>query len=64
MDDLLIPLAHGYSLVQVAAGAGRVIFLAFLPDGQSLGRFHTREDAEEVADEDFLSGPHAALASG
>ena len=64
MDDLLMPLAHGYALVQIAAGAGRVIFLAYRPDGQALGRFHTREEAEEVADDDFLSGPHAALASG
>ncbi len=64
MDDLLMPLAHGYALVQIAAGAGRVIFLAYRPDGQALGRVHTRENAEEVADDDFLSGPHAALASG
>ena len=63
MDDVLIPLAHGYALVQVVIGAGRSVFLAFAPGGQSLGRFPSRETAEEAADEDFLNGPQAALAS-
>ena len=62
MDDTLIPLAHGYALVQVVLGAGRSVFLAFGPSGQSLGRFPSRENAEEAADEDFLSGPQVALA--
>ncbi len=61
MDDTLIPLAHGYALVQVVLGAGRSVFLAFAPGGQSLGRFPTRDAAEEAADDDFLHGPQAAL---
>ena len=63
MEDTLIPLAHGYALVQVVIGAGRSVFLAFAPSGQSLGRFPSRENAEEAADEYFLNGPHVALAS-
>lgn len=63
MDDTLIPLAHGYALVQVVIGAGRSVFLAFAPSGQSLGRFPSRENAEETADDDFLHGPQGALAS-
>lgn len=39
MDDTLIPLGHGYALVQVVLGAGRSVFLAFALRGQSLGRF-------------------------
>ena len=62
MDDTLIPLAHGYALVQVVLGAGRSVFLAFSPGGQSLGRFPSRDMAEEAADDDFLHGPQAALA--
>lgn len=62
MDDTLIPLAHGYALVQVVIGAGRSVFLAFGPSGQSLGRFPSRVNAEEAADEDFLNGPQVALA--
>ena len=63
VDDTLIPLAHGYALVQVVIGAGRSVFLAFAPSGQSLGRFPSRENAEEAADDDFLHGPQGALAS-
>lgn len=60
VDDTLIPLAHGYALVQVVLGAERSVFLAFGPDGRSLGRFPTRDAAEEVADEDCLNGSHSA----
>ena len=60
MDDRLITLDHGYALVQVVLGGDRSAFLAFTPGGRSLGRFPTRDAAEEAADEDCLSGPHSA----
>ena len=63
MDDTLIPLAHGYALIQVVIGAGQSVLLAFAPSGQSLGRFPSWENAEEAADDDFLHGPQGALAS-
>lgn len=55
MQDQLTFLNNGYLLVEVVTGAQRSTFLAFAPSGEALGRFPTRESAEEAADETWLA---------